>query len=240
MTISVVIPAYNESSRLPETLRKIAEYAPHCPRRIVEVIVVDDGSRDDTAKVASRLALPIEVRTISYSRNSGKGYAIRRGVLEVKGELLLISDADLSTPIAEVEKLLSALEAHDVAIGSRAIDHSLLQRRQAWLRERIGRVGNHLMRALTGLPFRDTQCGFKLLRADRAREIFRVAVVDRFAWDVELLLLAGLRGCSIAEVPVRWSNAEGSKVNVFRDPPKVLWDIARLRLRCGRFRDVRR
>jgi dolichyl-phosphate beta-glucosyltransferase len=239
MTISVVIPAYNESARLPETLRKIAEYAPRCPRAIVEVIVVDDGSSDETARVASSAELPLQVRTISYSRNAGKGYAIRRGVLEAKGELVLISDADLSTPISEVEKLLAALETHDVAIGSRA-DRSLLKRRQAWLRERIGRVGNHVMRAITGMPFRDTQCGFKLLRADRAREIFRVAVVDRFAWDVELLLLAGLQGCAVAEVPVLWFNAEGSKVNVLRDPPKVLWDIARLRLRYGRFRDVRR
>lgn len=239
MTISVVIPAYNESERLPETLRKIAEYAPRCPRPIVEVIVVDDGSRDDTAKVASRTQVGLKVRTVSYSRNSGKGYAIRRGVIEAKGELVLISDADLSTPIAEVEKLLAALETDDVAIGSR-IDRSLIKRRQAWLRERIGRVGNHLMRAITGMPFRDTQCGFKLLRADRAREIFRVAVVDRFAWDVEFLLLAGLQGCTIAEVPVLWFNAEGSRVNVLRDPPKVLWDIGRLRLRYGRFRDVRR
>lgn len=239
MTISVVIPAYNESARLPETLRRIAEYAPRCPRPIVEVIVVDDGSRDGTAKVASRTPVALPVRTVSYSRNAGKGYAIRRGVIEAKGELVLISDADLSTPIDEVERLLAALEGHDVAIGSR-IDRTLIKRRQAWLRERIGRVGNHVMRAITGMPFRDTQCGFKLLRADRAREIFRVAVVDRFAWDVELLLIAGLQGCTIAEVPVLWFNAEGSRVNVLRDPPKVLWDIVRLRLRYGRFRDVRR
>jgi len=240
MTISVVIPAYNESDRLPETLRKIAEYAPRCPRPIVEVIVVDDGSRDDTAEVASQAQVPLQVRTISDSRNAGKGYAIRRGVIEAKGELVLISDADLSTPISEVEKLLVALESHDVAIGSRAVDRTLVKRRQAWLRERVGRVGNHILRAITGMPFLDTQCGFKLLRANRAREIFRVAVVDRFAWDVELLLLAGLQGCTVAEVPVLWFNAEGSRVNVLRDPPKVLWDIARLRLRYGRFRDVRR
>lgn len=240
MTISVVIPAYNESARLPETLRKIDEYAAHCPRTIVEVIVVDDGSRDDTAKVAARTKTSLRVRTISYSRNSGKGYAIRRGVIEASGELILISDADLSTPIAEVEKLLAALETHDVAIGSRAVDRSLVKVRQAWLRERIGRVGNHLMRTITGMPFRDTQCGFKLVRADRARAIFRTAVIDRFAWDVEFLFLAGLQGSTVAEVPVLWFNAEGSRVNVFRDPPKVLWDITRLRLRYGRFRDVRR
>ncbi|MBI2213098.1 MAG: glycosyltransferase family 2 protein [Acidobacteria bacterium] len=239
MTISVVIPAYNESARLPETLRKIAEYAPHCPRRIVEVIVVDDGSGDETANVASSAPVALQVRTISYSRNSGKGYAVRRGVIEARGELVLISDADLSTPISEVAKLLEALETHDIAIGSR-FDRALIKRRQAWLRERVGRVGNHLMRAITGMPFRDTQCGFKLLRADRAREIFRVAVIDRFAWDVELLLLAGLHGCSIAEVPVLWFNAEGSRVNVLRDAPKVLWDIGRLRLRYGSFRDVTR
>jgi dolichyl-phosphate beta-glucosyltransferase len=239
MTISVVIPAYNESARLPETLRKIADYAPRCPRPIVEIIVVDDGSSDDTARVASRSSVDMRIRTVSYSRNSGKGYAIRRGVLEAKGELILISDADLSTPIPEVEKLLAALETHDVAIGSR-IDRTLIRKRQAWLRERIGRVGNNLMRAITGMPFRDTQCGFKLLHAGMAREIFRLAVVDRFAWDVEFLLLAGLQGCSIAEVPVLWFNAEGSRVNVLRDAPKVLWDITRLRLRYGRFRDVRR
>jgi dolichyl-phosphate beta-glucosyltransferase len=238
MTISIVIPAYNESGRLPETLRKIAEYAPRCPRPIVEVVVVDDGSRDDTARAAAKCPSAVRVRTITYQRNSGKGYAIRRGVIEAKGELILISDADLSTPIAEVEKLLAAMGTHDIAIGSRAIDRSLVTLRQSWLRERIGRVGNHVMRTITGIPFRDTQCGFKLVPADRARAIFRVAVIDRFAWDVEFLLLAGLQGCTIAEVPVLWSNSPQSRVSMFRDPPKVLWDIARMRLRYGRFRDV--
>ncbi|MGK2857353.1 MAG: dolichyl-phosphate beta-glucosyltransferase [Thermoanaerobaculia bacterium] len=240
MTISVVIPAYNEARRLPETLRKIDEYATRSTHPIVEVIVVDDGSRDDTARAASRMSTSIRVRTISYSHNSGKGYAIRRGVIEAKGDLVLISDADLSTPIAEVEKLLAALATHDVAIGSRAVDRSLVKLRQSRLREGVGKLGNQLMRAITGMPFRDTQCGFKLVPAERAREIFRLAVVDRFAWDVEFLLLAGLQGCTIAEVPVLWFNAPGSRVNVLRDPPKVLWDVARLRLRYGRFRDVRR
>lgn len=240
MTISVVIPAYNEARRLPETLRKIDEYAPRSPRPIVEVIVVDDGSRDPTAGAARATPTSVLVRTISYSHNSGKGYAIRRGVIEAKGELILVSDADLSTPISELEKLLAAMETHDIAIGSRAVDRSLVKVRQPWLRERVGRLGNHLMRAITGMPFRDTQCGFKLVRADRAREIFRVAVIDRFAWDVEFLLLAGIQGCAIAEVPVLWFNSPESRVNVLRDPPKVLWDILRLRLRYGKFRDVRR
>ena len=240
MTISIVIPAYNEARRLPETLRKIDAFAPHSSRPIVEILVVDDGSRDPTAQVASHTKTAVPVRTISYSMNSGKGYAIRRGVLEAKGELILISDADLSTPIEEVEKLLAALGGYDIAIGSRAVDRSLVKLRQSWLRERVGRVGNHVMRAITGLPFRDTQCGFKLVPAGRAREIFRLAVVDRFAWDVEFLLLAGLQGCSITEVPVLWFNAEDSRVNVLLDPPKVLWDIAKLRMRYGAYRGVSR
>ncbi len=240
MTVSVIIPAYNEGHRLPDTLRKIDDFAPRSPRPIVEVIVVDDGSRDETPRVAAHVPTRVAVRTVSYSRNSGKGYAIRRGLLEATGDLILISDADMSTPISELGKLLDALETHDVAIGSRAVDRSLVKVPQAWYREQLGRMGNRMMRAITGMPFADTQCGFKLLPAERARAIFRLAVVDRFAWDVEFLLLAGIQGCTIVEVPVLWFDSPKSRVNVLRDPPRVLWDIVRLRLRHGKFRDVRR
>ena len=237
-TISIVIPAYNEATRLPGTLKKIDEYASTGEVAIAEVIVVDDGSRDETAKIPARRSTKVRVRVVSYGQNSGKGYAIRRGIIEAKGDLVLISDADLSTPVSEVVKLTKALESFDIAIGSRAVDRSLVRVSQAWYRDRGGRVINVLMKCITGMPYNDTQCGFKLLPADVAREIAREAVVDGFAWGVEYLLLAGRLGFSVTEVPVLWFNAPGSKVSLFRDPLKMLWDMLRLRLRLGAFQRV--
>ncbi len=235
--ISIVIPAYNEALRLPKTLETIGAYAETGTVDITEVIVVDDGSRDPTAEVSRKGQAGLEVRCVSYRENAGKGYAIRRGVIEAKGDLVLISDADLSTPIEEVEKLLAALDEADVAIGSRAVDRSLIRVSQPWYRDRMGRVFNWLLRSITGVPFSDTQCGFKLLPAAEAREIFAVAIVDGFAWDVELLLLAGRWNLKIAEVPVLWFNSPQSRVSIIGDPLKMLRDVIRLRLRLGAFRN---
>jgi dolichyl-phosphate beta-glucosyltransferase len=238
-SISIVIPAYNEARRLPRTLEKIAHYAASGRAPVGEILVVDDGSRDGTADVVRQTALPTPARCISYRSNAGKGYAIRRGVLEARCDLVLISDADLSTPIEEVEKLLAALESADVAIGSRAVDRSLVRVSQPWHRDRMGRSFNWLIRRITGIPFQDTQCGFKLLPTPAAREMFAAAIIDGFAWDVELILLAGRWDLRVVEVPVLWFNSPQSRVSLVGDPIRMLRDVVRARLRLGRFRDAR-
>ena len=239
-SISIVIPAYNEATRLPRTLEAISDYASAGRADIAEIVVVDDGSRDPTAAVARDARASVPVRCVSYRPNSGKGYAIRRGVLEARGDLILISDADLSTPIEEVEKLLEALETADVAIGSRAVDRSPVRVSPPWHRDRMGRTFNWMIRRITGIPFHDTQCGFKLLPTAPAREMFSVAIVDGFAWDVELIVLAGRWDLAVTEVPVLWFNSPQSRVSLVGDPIRMLRDVVRLRLRLGRFRDVRR
>jgi len=237
--ISIVIPAYNEATRLPRTLERISSYAESGIATFAEIVVVDDGSRDATAAVARSAQTSLPVRCVSYQENGGKGYAIRRGVLEAKGELVLISDADLSTPIEEVEKLIDALEHADVAIGSRAVDRSLIRERQPWYRERMGRTFNWLLRRITGVPFKDTQCGFKLLPTREAKEIFALAIIDGFAWDVELIVLAARWNLRVAEVPVLWFNSAQSRVSLVGDPIRMLLDVTRMRLRLGAYRESR-
>ena len=213
-----------------ETLKQRAERGD-----IAEIIVVDDGSSDETAAVVREFsANDPRIRLVSYWPNAGKGYAIRRGALETAGERILITDADLSTPIEELERLALALEHHDIAIGSRGIEQSLVRKRQRWHRQTMGKVFNVLMRGITGLPYADTQCGFKLLRRAAARAIFAEAVVDRFAYDVEILMLANRHGFSVAEVPVLWFNSEDSRVNLIRDSTRMLYDVLAIRRRLGR------
>jgi dolichyl-phosphate beta-glucosyltransferase len=233
-SLSIVIPAFNEARRIPATIEKILSSSASHPE-IQEIIVVDDGSRDDTPSMVRRYSEnDARVRLLSYWPNSGKGYAIRRGVMEARGDWILISDADLSTPIEEVSKLGAALSTADVAIGSRGVDESLVRVKQRWHRQQMGKVFNRLMRALTGLPHIDTQCGFKLLPRDVARDIFADATVDRFAFDVEMLLLAHQRGYRVAEVPVLWFNSPDSRVHLVRDSLQMLLDVLRLRLRLGK------
>lgn len=182
-----------------------------------EVLVVDDGSRDRTAEEAVEIARKNpNVRVLRNPGNRGKGYSVRHGMLEARGEWRLFSDADLSTPIEELEKLWGAVCAgeHSVAIGSRAIDRSLIGVHQPGFRESMGRVFNKVMRAATGLAIADTQCGFKLFRADVAEEVFSRQKLERFGFDAEVLYIADRRGYKIAEVPVRWNHVEGSKVGM--------------------------
>lgn len=206
--------------------------------RVKELVLVDDGSRDGTAAVMREAAKASPtVRAVSYRPNAGKGYAVRRGVLEASADLaVLISDADLSTPLDDLGALERALADHDVAIGSRALALSRIGVRQAWYRQWMGRGFNRLMRSITGLPFSDTQCGFKMFRGEAAKAIFAQATVDRFAWDVEVLLIANRLGLSICEVPVRWDNSADSRVRIFRDSLRMLIDVIRIRLRHGRYR----
>jgi dolichyl-phosphate beta-glucosyltransferase len=234
--LSVVIPAYNEERRLGASLRRIAEYF-RSTGVSPEIIVVDDGSRDGTASVGREfLALYDGPGALLLNhRNRGKGYSVRRGVLAAAGERVLITDADLSTPVEEAHALLEAQEregAH-IVIGSRALPGSRIEVHQPALRERLGMLFNRIMRMLTGLPYRDTQCGFKLLARSAAQPLARAMSVDGFAFDVELLWLARRAGLRVHEQPVRWRNSRGSSVSLLRDAPRMLWDLMLLRRRLG-------
>lgn len=234
---SIVIPAHDEAERLPATLRRMGRFAETHAGVIGEVVVVDDGSRDATSEVALALSpSPFPIRVISYLPNGGKGYAIRRGVMVARGDAVLLFDADSSTPIEELERLLPMLNDSDVLIGSRAVDESLTRVRQRWYRQGMGRIFNRIVRVITGIPFRDTQCGFKLMRRDVARRIFERATTDRFAFDVEMIILASVFGYSVAEVPVSWSNSPDSRVRILRDSLRMLVDVIRIRLRHGAWR----
>jgi glycosyltransferase involved in cell wall biosynthesis len=211
-SISIIIPAYNEEKRLPATLVKVREYLAGAPWDFAEVVVVDDGSRDGTVKVAREAG----VRVLQNPANRGKGFTVKHGMLEARGEWVLYTDADLSAPIGELEKLWMATEkaGAQVAIGSRALDRSLVGVHQPAARELVGRVFNLMMRMTTGLPFRDTQCGFKLFEARAAKEIFSRQQLDGFGFDVEVLFIAQRLAYRSIEVPVRWDNVEGTKVSL--------------------------
>jgi len=227
-SISIIIPAYNEEKRLPATLAAVREYLDRSLWDFAEIVVVDDGSRDGTAHVARACGS----RLLQNPGNRGKGYSVRHGVLKSKGEWALVTDADLSAPIEELEKLWRAVEREDaeVAIGSRAIDRGLVGIHQPALREWVGRTFNLVMRLITGLPFRDTQCGFKLFQAAAAQQIFRRQNLDGFGFDVEVLYIARRLKYRCLEIGVRWNNVEGTKVSLWRgmmaflDPVIVRWN----------------
>ncbi len=211
--LSVVIPAFNEEARLPASLEALAAFLSGRPEPLsVEVIVVDDGSTDRTAAGAAETGRRwgLDLRVLTHERNRGKGAAVRSGALAAQGHRILVSDADFSTPIGEWEKL-AATEA-PVAIGSRAVDESLVKEQQPFYRVAMGKLFNRLVRLLAVPGIHDTQCGFKLFSHDAARAIFSRTTVDRFAWDVEALLLARKLGYAIAEVPVLWFNSSDSRV----------------------------
>ncbi|HEY6931304.1 MAG TPA: dolichyl-phosphate beta-glucosyltransferase [Thermoanaerobaculia bacterium] len=229
---TLVIPAFNERNRIETCLREVARWRAGRPGGWEwEVILVDDGSTDATAATAARIAteasLPLRIERLD--RNRGKGAAIRAGVALSRGNPVLISDVDLSTPLAEWLKLAERLPTHPVAIGSRALQEELVRRKQPFYRRLLGKTGNLLVRALAVPGIRDTQCGFKLFRGDVARELFRRARIDGFAYDMEILYLARRRGLAIAEVPVVWINSPESKVSVVRHALPTLWDLLRLR-----------
>jgi glycosyltransferase involved in cell wall biosynthesis len=236
-SISIVIPAFNEEARLPGTLDSILAWLSKGTWAFAEVLVVDDGSTDGTASAAQQYGrVHPAVRLLANPGNRGKGYSVRQGILEARGDWILFTDADLSAPIEEVDKLIEAAkrEGAQVAIGSRALDRSLITIHQSFFRQTAGRIFNLLVRTLTGLPFRDTQCGFKLFSRDAARAIFSRQRLDRFGFDVEALWLAAKLGFRIVEVPVRWAHSEGTKVRMFRDSLNMLLDL--LRIRCHQIR----
>ncbi len=230
--ISVVIAAYNEERRLPDTLSRIAEYL-NRQGVLFEIIVVDDGSTDRTSAVSEHASLLIpRISTIRYEKNRGKGYALRTGVLASRGDVVLFTDADLSTPIEELSRLLPLLEHEDfdVAIGTRALELSRIVRKQPWWRQGMGRIFNRIVRLFVLDGFSDTQCGFKLFRGTVARNLFGQARVNRFAFDVEILALALKRRYRVVEVPITWANSPASTVHPLLDSLRMLRDLARIRI----------
>lgn len=232
-SISIVIPAYNEEKRLPTTLDSVLAFVNGREWDDIEVLVVDDGSKDQTAELIGEYARRHpQVRLLKNPGNRGKGYSVRHGMLEARGEWRLFSDADLSAPIEELPKLFEAAQrtGYEVAIGSRALDRSLIGIHQSKFRETAGRFFNVLVQAGTGLRLWDTQCGFKLFRGDVAEQVFRRQRIERFGFDVEVLFIARKLGYRIAEVPVRWNHVEGTKVSMFSDSADMFLDICRVRM----------
>jgi dolichyl-phosphate beta-glucosyltransferase len=232
--LSVVVPAYNEEERLARSLPAILDYL--SARGLdAEILVVDDGSTDSTAERA-RALLRDRGRVLGGLENRGKGHAVRTGVLGAHGRWVLISDADLSTPIEEHAKLAALARDHDLdgVIGSRGLPDSRVEVHQPRWRELMGQTFNLLVRRLTGLDYRDTQCGFKLLDRERTRPIFERMVVDRFAYDVELLFLCQRFGLRVREVPVVWRDDPRSTVGPLTDAPRMLADVLRVRWRFRR------
>jgi dolichyl-phosphate beta-glucosyltransferase len=227
---SFVVPAYNESTRLGSTMQQILDYV-HQQRWNAELIVVDDGSRDDTVEVIRRYAADHpEVRLIQNPGNQGKGYAVRNGMLQARGKVLLFTDADLSSPISEAPKLFRALEAGaDVAIGSRWLDPSLMFKRQSVQRQVLSRIYHLYLRTLLRFPYRDTQCGFKAFTRRAADMVFPLQRIKRWGFDPEVLYLAHRQGLRVAEIPVAWGHDEGSKISPVRDGMRMGIDGLKVR-----------
>jgi glycosyltransferase involved in cell wall biosynthesis len=234
--LSIVIPAYNEAGRIGHSLEAILSYA-RSKGFPIEIIVVDDGSTDGTVELARRHA---GVSVLPNDRNHGKGYSVRHGVLEARGELVLFTDADLSSPIEEADTLLAALEASDAAaaVGSRALERKLIGVHQSHFREWGGRFFNLLVRVFTGLRILDTQCGFKLFRRQTTRRAFELMRVEGFGFDPEVLFLIQRQGGKVVEVPVRWNHDPATRVHYLRDSLLMTLDLFVLRWRAltGQYR----
>lgn len=235
---SIIVPAFNEQERLAASIPLIMDHVrAHAPS--TEIIVVDDGSSDETASQAAEIfaARPdISSRVIRYEQNKGKGFAVRTGLKAAAAPIAIFTDADLSTPIDEMSKLAGPIESGniDVAFGSRALDRSLIGTHQPWRREQGGKVFNLIVRALTGMPFWDTQCGFKAFNMEKFRPLLDLMLIDRFGFDVEFLYVARRNGLDLAEIPVRWNNDERSKVSVVRDSIRMFDEVRQIRRNAGR------
>ena len=230
--LSIVVPAYNEEKRLGATLKRMLAYF-DTRNYEFEILVVNDGSTDETASIVQNIsACRPQVQLLQYASNRGKGYAVRYGMQRAAGQLVLFSDADLATPIEEVEKLISHIEAGaDVAIGSRDVAGSELVQRESIIRELGGRTFNKLVQMLTVPGIHDTQCGFKLFTARACKDVFSICQVDDFAFDVEALYVAvKLLALRVDEVPIKWAHQAGSKISPFRDGPRMVRTLFKIRM----------
>ncbi len=230
MTYSIVIPAYNESSRLRPTLDKLLAYV-HQQNWDAEILVVNDGSKDDTAELVREYnQLHPEIVLVENPGNRGKGYSVRNGMLHSRGDICLFTDADLSAPIEEAGKLLSAInKGADVSIGSRWLNADLQTERQPLYRQAFGRIYNMVLRIVLGLKFVDTQCGFKAFRRSAVHRIFPLQKIERWGFDPEILFLAHRAGLRVDEVPVVWAHSEGTRLNPLRDGIKMFGEVLRIR-----------
>lgn len=229
LDLSIVIPAFNEESRLDATLDTILDYLGESALSY-EILVCDDASTDATRELAAGFA-GRGVRVDSVAENRGKGAAVRRGVVASRGDWVLVTDADLSTPIEELTKLAAYRDRADFVLGSRATSESNITRRQPLFRQLMGKTFNLIVRSLGLADIHDTQCGFKLMRGDAARRVFALARIDRFAFDVEVVWLARRLGVRVVEVGVVWHNSPSSTVHPIRDSAVMLWDVVKLRFR---------
>jgi glycosyltransferase involved in cell wall biosynthesis len=230
--LSIIIPAYNEEKRLSRALERIRGYlGAQNALDQTEIIVVDDGSTDTTVQVAEEWSGKIpRLKVLKNGRNRGKGYSVRHGMLEARGRVAVFTDADLSSPIEELPKLLAAISAgSDIAIGSRAVDRSLIEVHQSPYRELAGIIFNEFVRLFTGLTFQDTQCGFKAFLREPSRVIFEQQRIERFGFDPEILFLAKRHGLRADEVPVRWAHDPATKVHVLRDSLLMFGDLVYIR-----------
>lgn len=228
--LSIIIPAYNEEKRLPRAIKKITKYLASISFQY-EIIIVDDGSTDGTASLADEFTFLYPfLRVIHLKKNRGKGCAVRSGVLEAKGKYILFSDADLSTPISEAEKLLVYLKSgYDIAIGSRRLSFSKIEVRQPFLRELMGSVFSIMVQFLVLKGVKDTQCGFKCFTQKSAHRIFREQKLNGFSFDVEVLFLAKKYGFSVKEVPVRWRDSPRTTLKLMRDSIKMFFGLLKVR-----------
>ncbi|HVI06912.1 MAG TPA: dolichyl-phosphate beta-glucosyltransferase [Candidatus Binatia bacterium] len=230
MTYSIVIPAYNEGARLAPTLERVLAYI-HQQQLDCEVIVVNDGSRDETADIVRRFSLDHpQVRLLENPGNRGKGYSVKHGILKARGDVIVFSDADLSSPIEEMPKLLQAISSGaDIAIGSRWLQAELQTSRQSLHRQLFGRIFNVLNRAILGLPFKDTQCGFKAFTRRAAQTILPLQQIERWGFDPEILFLARKFGFRVQEVPVRWGHVGGTRINPLVDGARMFEEMLLIR-----------
>lgn len=229
--LSIIVPALNERDRLPPTLEKIAAFAVGDPRWLpTQIVVVDDGSRDGTGQAAASVELPpsVTLRLETHAENRGKGAAVRTGFAVSTGALVLLSDADLSSPIEELGTLAGEADSGAVAIGSRAVDRRLITTRQPLYRDAMGRIFNLAVRTLALGDLKDTQCGFKLYPGDLARALAGVQRLDGFAFDVEHLVVARHWGFAIREIGVRWGHVEASRVLAIRHSAQMFRDVLRV------------
>jgi dolichyl-phosphate beta-glucosyltransferase len=234
--LSIVVPAYNEAERLETTLDALLEYVRNTAR--TELLLVDDGSTDDTSALAERMLRRDgsgRARLIRYPENRGKGFAVRTGLLAARAPIAAFTDADLSTPLTELPAIVEPIVRGecDLAFGSRALDRSLIGIHQPAAREFGGRVFNLVVRLATGLPFWDTQCGFKAFRMSLCRPLVTAAAIDRFGFDVGLLYVSYLAGLRLREVPVRWDHCDGSKVSAGRDALRMVNEIRTVKWRAA-------
>jgi len=239
LTYSFVIPAYNESGRLRPTLEAILGHARQQQWEL-EILVVNDGSSDNTAEIVREYAKAhAPVVLVENPGNRGKGYSVRNGMLHARGDICLFTDADLSSPIAEANKLFAAIAAGaDIAIGSRWLRAELQTERQPLYRQTLGRIFNLALRVILGLNFADTQCGFKAFRREAARRIFPLQKIERWGFDPEILFLARRAGLRVVEVPVVWAHSQGTRLHPFRDGMRMFVEVLRIRWNalCGDYR----